>query len=224
MRLLIITSLLSIILMFDGCLSVISEPSPEVTAARTQNSREKPGSSAQRADFLHSGIFDRNPKALEAWLRFVGEGKYRVANADDFAFSDASKKELQELFGEMWYPRINHPAISGNISRKDWFYDLAVIVVDTTRTDPRKFGLIIFNVPKETGTTSAHWLFRERDLSSALLSWHSNWPVIVFYHIDGSSDPLYINWNQKTEEYFLDKEQKDKDARQNSRLFDTVQP
>jgi hypothetical protein len=67
-------------------------------------------------------------------------------------------------------------------------------------------------------------LFRERDLSSALLSWHNNWPVLVFYNKDGSSDPYYINWDKKTKRYFLDKEQKGLDARKNSRLRDTVSP
>ncbi|MEK6281594.1 MAG: hypothetical protein AABN95_14665 [Acidobacteriota bacterium] len=179
------------------------------------------GSPSQAPTFLHSGIFEKNPKALAAWLSFIKDGTYRAAHAEDFQFSQAAKNELQGMFGEMWYPRINHPAITGNISRQDWFYDLAVIVVDTKRTDARRFGLVVFNVPKEgKAPPDPHWLLRERDLSSALLSWHSNWPVLVFYGADGSADPYYINWEKRRQRYFLDKEQRGPDARGNTRLRD----
>ena len=165
------------------------------------------------ADLLNSGIFDSNPMALKAWLKFIDDGKYRAATGEDFKFSDASKNKLRGMFGEEWYPRINHPAITGNISRRHGFKDLAAIVIDTRKTDPTKFGVVVFNVEPDKSELSVHWLLRDRNLSSALLEWHSNWPVLVFYTEDGSADPYYINWDDNKKDYFLDKVQIGPDAR-----------
>src|SRR5712692_3428873 len=108
--------LLSCVLMF-GCVSARSDLSPPVTVDKPQTTPQ-PAKSDQTPDFLHSGIFDKNPNGLEAWLDFSKDGRYRVANANDLAFSEASKVELQEIFGkESWYDRVKYPAISGNISR-----------------------------------------------------------------------------------------------------------
>lgn len=171
-------------------------------------------SQSGKSDLINSGVFDTNPMALEAWLKFIEDGKYRAANGDDFKFHEAAKSELRSMFEDEWYSRINHPAISGNINRRHGFKDLAVIVVDTQRSDSGRFGVVIFNVePDKKHTPSAHWLIRNRDLSSALLSWHSNWPVLVFYGEDGASDPYYINWNENTKEYYLDKRQLGPDPR-----------
>lgn len=224
-KILVTCSLWLSLAMLGGCLSGCSN-SQRLFAADSlhEPAKQQPVSSNQGRDFLQSGIFETNPKALQAWLGFTKDGRYRAANAGDFAFSEASKNELRELFGERWYPRINHPAITGDISRRNWFYDLAVIVVDTSRTDVGRFGVVIFDIPKEEKSPSIHWLFRGRDLSSALLSWHNNWPVLVFYHNDGSADPYYINWNEKTQEYVLDKDQKGLGARQNSRLLEKTKP
>lgn len=221
----IINTLISCLLLFDGCVSAIPHSSHPVTVYSGSGSvLQQPANSGQTTDFLHSGIFDTNPEALGAWLSFIKDGRYRVASLGDFKFSDAAKEQLKEMFGKMWYSRIDHPAISGNIAREYGSKDLAVIVVDTKSLDSSRFGLVIFNVTQGASSPSAQWLFRERDLSSALLSWHSNWPVLVFYKGDGSSDPYYINWNKKTQRYFLGKDQKGLDARKNSRLRNGASP
>jgi hypothetical protein len=155
-----------------------------------------------------------NPVALKAWLTFIKSGKYRAANANDFNFSEAAKSRLRGMFEDGWYFQVNHPAITGNINRRLGFKDLAVIVIDTARSDSDRFSLVIFNVePEKEKPPSVHWLFKNRDLSSAFLSWYSNWPVLVFYQQDGSADPYYINWNEHTKQYFLDKQQVGPDAR-----------
>ncbi len=103
---------------------------------------------------------DLNWGDLQAWRALTLDGRYRVANADDFAFSEASKLKLQQMFGkDSWYQRINYPAVTGDISRENWFYDLAVIVIDTTWSDAGRFGMVIFNVPKDGKHSSAHWAF-----------------------------------------------------------------
>ena len=181
-----------------------SDPTPVQAAS---------ASPSKSPDLLKSGIFDDNPAALKAWLKFIDDGKYRAATGEDFKFSEASKSKLRSMFGDEWYPRINHPAITGNISRRHGFKDLAVMVIDTEKTDPARFSVVIFNVEPDKSELSVHWLFRNRDLSSALLEWHSNWPVVVFYEENGSADPYYINWDDSKKDYFLDKVQVGPDAR-----------
>jgi hypothetical protein len=164
-----------------------------------------PPQTNERPDLINSGLFDNNPKALKAWLNFIEDGNYRAAKGEDFKFSEAAKSKLHRMFGDEWFPRINYPA---NINKRLEFHDLAVIVVNTKRSDSARFGLVIFHIePNKEQPASVHWLFQSRDLSSSLLSWHSNWPVLVFYAEDGSSDPYYINWNENTRQYFLDKQQ-----------------
>lgn len=165
-------------------------------------------------DFINSGMFDDNPTALKAWLKFIEDGKYRAANGEDFKFSEPAKSELRSMFEDEWYHRVNHPAITGNISRQHGFKDLAVIVVDTARSSSDRFSVVIFNAEEDKNQTpSVRWLQKNHDLSSALLSWYNNWPLLVFYQQDGSSDPYYVNWNESTKQYFLDKQQIGPDAR-----------
>ena len=172
-----------------------------------------PAQSKESSDLLNSGVFDSNPQALKAWLKFIEDGRYRVADAKDFKFSEAAKGHLRNMFGDEWYPRINHPAITGNISRRHGFKDFAAMVIDSRKNDPARFGVVIFNVEPDKDDLSVHWLFRDRDLSSAILDWFQNWPVLVFYQEDGSSDPYYLNWNENKKIYFLDKQQMGPDAR-----------
>ena len=170
--------------------------------------------SNKRSDLVSSGVFDNNPIVLKAWLKFIEGGKYRAANAEDFKFSEAAKSKLWRMFEGGWHDRIDHPAITGNLNRRHGFKDLAIIVVDTEEKEPARFGVVIFNrEPDNEQVASVHWLVRSRDLSTAMLSWHSNWPVMVFYDEDGSADPYYINWNENTRTYFLDKRQVGPDAR-----------
>jgi hypothetical protein len=185
-------------------------------ACHSQNSNQPATSDAKPVqvaspsagtDLLTSGVFDDKPLVLKAWLDFIKDGHYRAAKGEDFKFSEAARSELWSMFQEQWYPRVNHPAITGNISRRNVSKDLAIIVVDNKKSDPARFGLVIFNLEPNGKETSFHWLFRNRDLSTALLSWYSNWPVLVFYQEDGSADPYYINWNVSTKSYFLDKAQ-----------------
>ena len=183
------------------------------TTNNDRNSVQKPAQTNKSPDLIDSGVFDNNRPMLQSWIEFIQDGKYRAANGNDFKFSEAAKEKLRSLFEDGWYARVNHPAITGNIQRLHGFKDLAVIVVDNERNDIDKFGLVIFNTEPDDGKTSVHWLIRDRDLSSAILSWHSNWPVLVFYGEDGSSDPYYVNWNASTKTYFLDKQQVGPDAR-----------
>jgi hypothetical protein len=170
--------------------------------------------SSKSSDLINSGVFDSNPIALNAWLKLIQSGKYRAANANDFSFSGSAKSELRRMFEDEWYSRVNHPAITGNISRRHGFKDLAVIVIDTATSNSDRFSVVIFNAePDNKQPPSVHWLQKNCDLSSALLSWHNNWPVLVFYKQDGSSDPYYANWNENTKQYFLDKQQIGPDAR-----------
>lgn len=183
---------------------------------------QSPSQTNGTSDLINSGLFDNNPIALKAWLKFIEDGKHRAAKGEDFKFSEAEKSELRSMFEGEWYPRINHPALTGNISRRHGFKDLAIIVVDSTKSDSDRFSVVIFNAGREKRETpSVHWLQRNCDLSSALLSWHNNWPVLVFYRENGSSDPYYINWNENTKQYFLGKQQIGPDARP-GRLRETV--
>lgn len=143
----------------------------------------------------------------EAWQRFTAEGKYRLANASDFSFSEAAKKKLQYSFGNDWYTKIAQPYIGGDINHDNASWDLAVIVVDVTHSEVPQFGLVVFNAPKDRGSIpTLHWLYRNRDLSKVVLTWWSGGLIIEEYREDGSSEACYVNWNEKRQAYSCDTE------------------
>ncbi len=203
----------------QACVSARSDSVPSSVAKKSQENSDKKTAQSDSPDFLHAGFFDNNKQALEAWQSFTKNGKYRIATRDDFSFSQTAIDALKKSFGNTWDSRISYPAIVGMIARHaGTSKDLAVIVVDSERSDPNRFGLVVFNVDKNEKTASIHWLLQGRNLSTSILSWHSNWPVIVFYDKDGNVDPYYMNWDQRDQRYSLGKEQKGPDAREGSRL------
>lgn len=142
-----------------------------------------------------------------AWQYFVANGKYRFANAGDFTIPEAAMKDR--------YARLDleratkYPFNSGDINHDTLSNDLAVIVVDNTRSDAARFGLVIFNEPTESRTISSpYWLYQNRDLSRTTLSPWSGGLTLRSYREDGTYELCYINWSKQRQAYSCDKEYK----------------
>lgn len=108
--------------------------------------RPEPTGASSDLTSMPSGIFDENSEqAIEAWRVFTAEGRYRVARADDFKIPPAAMKEEGDSISQA----IKFAYVGEDINRDALHRDRAFIVVDTTRSDPARFGLVIFNEPKE---------------------------------------------------------------------------
>ena len=92
------------------------------------------------------------------------------------------------------------PFEGGDINHDGAFKDFALIVVDTTRQDPDRFGLVIFNdTGKNERPYSIHWLFRDTDMSTTALSWSSDGLGITRYTEDGYSWYCNVKWSAQKE-------------------------
>jgi hypothetical protein len=133
-----------------------------------------------------------------AWHTFTKDGHYRLARKDDFKSSArafGSDGPLNSIFAYCW-GRI------GYNPHPDRWYHLAVIVVDTRRTDDARFGLVIFSAPKNgNGTYQPYWLYRERDLSRTVVWTGSGDLMVGEYRDDGSRDASFVQWDRRHNQF-----------------------
>jgi hypothetical protein len=157
----------------------------------------KAGAKAKPTDPLQSGFFDgMNESAREAWRAFSDGGRYRIAGPDDFGFSDREKIKFG-LFREN-----ERPLLGGNdINHDNVWNDYAAIVVDTTRSDPNRFGLAIFNAPKNGSGYKQYWLYRNEDLSRTVISWASTELFVTRVQGDGSQETCIVKWDSSSRSY-----------------------
>jgi hypothetical protein len=138
------------------------------------------------------------PGAEEAWEEaFPDNGRYRKAHPGDFSFP-------AWVFKNRGGPAIPNTCISGiDINRDRVWRDFAVIVVDTTRSDPERFGLVIFTAPPKRGQSYTHvWLYEQKDLSKCELStYRGTQPLLSEYHDDGSSVMYVLGWDPARRKY-----------------------
>lgn len=117
----------------------------------------------------------------EAWHRFIKDGRYRMAQPADFRFSEQARREMgSELFEKYTTEPVVH-----------WWGGTGVIVVDTTRTDENRFGLIVFMEPdnyKKNRKACPHkavWLYKNKDLSRSGLEQASGYWFVIEYDDSG---------------------------------------
>lgn len=157
--------------------------------------------SARSSDPLNSRFFEGDPKGAEAWRQFINKGEYRLAQPEDFQFSDGAKKQLRAIFGEQWETRAFNPYTGGNINHDQFYHDYAYIVVDRAKSDSRRFGLVIFNEEAGDRPHTAYWLYKDRNLSSVVFGWASSGLHIEEYDTPGKAAVCYVNWNSAHQTY-----------------------
>jgi hypothetical protein len=80
---------------------------------------------------------------------------------------------------------------------------LAVIVVDTTRTDDNRFGIIVFRPGYHTKSDAykSYWLYRGRDLSRAALKQISSTLTVYEMEEEGYYRYCHIEWDERRKGY-----------------------
>jgi len=150
-------------------------------------------------DPVNSGFFNGTPdQEKQAWLSFTKDGKYRIAQPEDFQFP-ASAKKLQASDIEK---ARKQPYVGGDINRDGVHNDFAAIVVDKGAPDAMRFGLVIFTQPsRATEPYKQHFLYSRRDLSKTLLEWWSGGLAVREYFDDGTYRYCYVKWNKSLGQY-----------------------
>src|SRR6266496_4958566 len=102
---------------------------------------------------IPTGVFDQDPKAAEAWRVFASNGRYRIARRDDLQIPEEVMKEHRSdpFFTNLF------AYVGGDFNRDGHLLDRAFIVLDTTTMAKERFGLVVFNAPKdEESLASVH--------------------------------------------------------------------
>jgi len=144
---------------------------------------------------IRVGRYQQSPSAN---IVFVYGFPRASGRADDFKIPPAAMKEE----GESISLAIKFTYVGEDINRDALHRDRAFIVVDTTRSDPARFGLVIFNESKDGKVLpDPHWVYREKDLSRTVMFWASSELLLLEYHENGKSDVCRVRWNRSRQEY-----------------------
>ena len=132
----------------------------------------------------------------QAWRRLTASGQYRLAQKEDMRFSLAAIRTNEVDYVPYVY-------IWGDLAYGKRVADdhLAAIVVDTTRNDENRFGLVIFSPPEGSRDYQLHWLYRDRDLSRTTVSRASGSFFVSDYPDDGSPRTCTVHWYRSRKQF-----------------------
>lgn len=187
------------------CTTSSSTPSPSLPGQKGAETGQAGGYS-KSGDPLNSGFFNGAPdEEKEAWILFTKSNRYRAARADDFQLPETAMKARTSDLDKA----TKHPYVGGDINRDGAYNDFAVIVTDMSRSDKRRYGLVIFTQPTDIkGQYEKHWLYQDRDLSKTVLEWWSGGLALREYFEDGTDQYCYVNWDRQAKVFSCDKEYK----------------
>ena len=137
-----------------------------------------------------------------AWALFAKDGRYRLALEADMDFSEAARKNIARTDGRLEWSALNHIlAYSwGHLGYDSDQDHLAAIVVDNSRNDTSRFGLVIFSKPRG-GTYRPYWLYQDRDLSRTIVYQVSGSLGVMDYQDDGTYPNCWLEWNTRRKQY-----------------------
>jgi hypothetical protein len=178
----LIACLLPALVLF-GCGAPVKQP--EQLAAAQASSHGHSQSDTSNSVFEPTGDFGKHSESLlSAWRSFTAGGQYRIAQKGETLDSPYAYS-----WGDLNYPK----RVEDD--------HLAAIVVDTTRSDANRFGLVIFSPPESGSGYEVHWLYRDRDLSKASVHRASGVLHVTEQFNDGSRKVCWVNWNRRLKRF-----------------------
>lgn len=185
--------LLSLIISSCGGSTTYSTSSPVNTTNQNAQAHQPDNATLNEIRFPQENY----PKELKAaWDHFVADGMYRMAQPDEF--TEVARKHIDAYSG-IYLPLLF------DVNNDHGYDDFAVIVVNTAKTDDRRFSLVIFSAPKEEGRAfKLSWVLRDHDLSRIALSRASARLVVTEYHNDGTQKSCFVHWHANQKRYTCD--------------------
>jgi hypothetical protein len=130
-----------------------------------------------------------------AWREFTKDGRYRLARDEDMRFPEAALARMGPDRRAHTRPFVYAWGRRNFDTEQD---HLAAIVVDTSRTGPDNFGLVMFSSPKGGKGYRPYWVFEGRDLSRTVLSAPSGYLMVSELSEDGArGNGCDIFWNER---------------------------
>ena len=155
-----------IVYVLSGTPVNISSTEPVPAHSRVQDGKASSPGAFESADPSVLKLIAADKAAWRTWQRFTRHRKYSLASPKDLGFQEQDERY--------------RPYGVGNFNHDHGSEDFAVIVVDRSRTDPDRFGIVIFNARKNGKRCDGpYWLYRHANLFSGSLTSISRGPLIV---------------------------------------------
>jgi hypothetical protein len=134
-----------------------------------------------------------------AWQAFTQDGRYRWAGQNDFRFPEWAKQR----YGPDLERAIRSPIQAGHIKGSYESNEVALIVVDITRQDWNRYGIVVFSEDKKNPERcEVKWIYQDRDLSRVKLGWSSGDTLgISEYGENGTYSNCFVKWDAKEQRY-----------------------
>ena len=147
--------------------------------------------------------FTNNHALKQAWRTFEASHQYRLAQSSDRNLSPAARERVNSNSVNQIIPSLIWWGARGyrGATNKDF---LVAIVVDSSRSDPNRFGLIVLAEPTSEGQSyKTYWVVREEDMESYLISPASGSVYVECFSRDGSEQTKEIIWDRKSRQFRL---------------------
>ena len=132
----------------------------------------------------------KDARLLRAWTNFERSQKYRLAQSADRKFVPG-QSSMSFL---IWW--------GAEAYKGEEF--LVAIVVDPSRTDPNRYGMVVIAAPDSAGGTyKTYWVAREEDMSRYIISPASGGVYIQCYREDGTYESKTLGWYRSRQEFRL---------------------
>lgn len=125
-----------------------------------------------------------------AWTDFERSQKYRLAQPSDRNLTRAAAERVMSNNPQQILPYLTWWGAEGYKGRTDF---LIAIVVDPSRTDANRYGLVVIAAP-QGARYKTYWVAREEDMESYLLSPSSGSVFIECFRRDGTNETKELAW------------------------------
>jgi len=140
-----------------------------------------------------------NEPLRRAWDQFERTQKYRLAQPTDRNLTPAAATRVSANNPNQIVPILNWWGARGYRAANDHKVDFIIaIVVDPSRTDPKRYGLVVIAAVASQGPSyKPYWVLREEDMESYLLSPASGSVYIECFNRDGTEQTKELVWDRK---------------------------
>lgn len=143
-----------------------------------------------------------NEPLRRAWRNFESSQKYRLAQPSDRRLSPAAVSRVNSNNPNQIIPFLTWWGSQGY--RGDGKDFLVAVVVDPSRTDTNRYGLVVLAAPESEGAAyKVYWVMREADMESWLISPASGSVFMECFQRDGSNETKEIAWDRKSKRFKL---------------------
>jgi hypothetical protein len=146
---------------------------------------------------------DDNVGLKREWTNFERAQQYRLARPSDRRLSPAAITRVNTNNPNQVIPFLTWWGVRGFTSN-DSKDVLVAIVVDPSRSDHNRYGLVVLASPaSERGAYKVYWVAREEDMESHLISPASGSIFIECFRRDGSEQTKQLAWDRKSKQFRL---------------------